>query len=726
MLSRSVRTRCVAAGVGLVLMLVSGPMPAQVEKQAPTTGTNTSIYRAETSLVLVDAMVTDKHNRSVLNLSPRDFAVYEDDVPQTIESVRMVSLRSRQSSDRPEVSPGPGIAKRTAPESRREGILAEEQQYMVLLLDYASTELENQIFVRAAAERYFRKHMSSGLAVAVVRVGLGIQLLQDFTDHPDAIVAALERKDASGSNYRADRQYVQGLIGGARSDQDGLQASLNALTSGPNSSDPRAGQRSSYISAMLSSEVRQEKLAFATQAFANLQQSRPILDAIHAIADSVAPLPGRKSLVLISRGFSIPEPLLGPLYAATQAASRARMAIYAVDSGGLQYKPVSPEGELHRDIGALQVGERIGDQFGETQFDRARQVGSDQEDGTLRYLSAATGGLFIHNTNDFFEAFGRIEADSHTSYLLSYRPRKLVLDGKFRQIRVAVSRPGLDVRARSGYFAMPSGASNLSPIEYRQMFAAAQSSPTTELPVYAEPLSLLEKDGTYLVELPVEIPLPAVARESKPEILGVVRDSNGLVIDSFRSPDLGADSAAAPSFTAHLHLGPGTYSLGLLALDAITHKRGYRDVSLKLEPATSGLTVSNLVLSQHVETAARGENTPWTVGNAHIFPCAVRRFHNQQNLIFYFNVYRPQVRPENGRPDVLVTLTLAREGRPINVILPSYILSEIELTPVRHVQVARYLRLEGLPAGPYLLRAKVEDRIGGRSVSTQAAFELEQ
>ncbi len=717
--------RCLAACAGLLLMLVSGPVAAQVEKQAPTTATNASIYRAETSLVLVDAMVTDKHNRPVLDLSPRDFTVYEDDVPQTVESVRMVSLRSGQSSERPEVSPGPGMAKRTVPESRREGKLIEEQQYMVLLLDYASTELENQVFVRAAAERYFRKHMASGMAVAVVRVGLGIQLLQDFTDQPDAIVAALERKDASGSNYGADRQYLQGLIGGARSNQDGLQASLNALGSGPNSSDPRAGQRSSFISAMLSNEVRQEKLAFATQAFANLQQSRPILAAIHAIADAVAPLPGRKSLVLISRGFSIPEPLLGPLYAATEAANRAHLAIYAVDSGGLQYKAVSPEGELHRDIGALQVGERIGDQFGETQFDRALQVGSDQQDGTLRYLSAATGGLFIHNTNDFGDAFGRIETDSHSYYLLSYRPRELVLDGKFRHIRVAVNRPGLEVRARSGYFAMPPGASNLSPIEYRQMFTAAQSSPATELLIYAEPLSFLEKDGTHLVELPVEIPLPAFARDAKPQILGVVRDSSGHVIDSFRSSDLGAYNAATPSFTAHLHLAPGTYSVGLLALDAITHKRGYRDVSLKLEPATSGLTVSNLALSQHVEAAARGENTPWTVGNAHIFPCAARRFHNQQNLIFYFNVYRPEVRPENERPDVLVTLTLAREGRPLNVILPSYILSEIELIPVPHVQVARYLRLEGLPAGPYLLRAKVEDRVGGRTVFTQAAFELE-
>ncbi len=725
MLALSTGIRRLAVSAGLLLMWANGPVPAQVERHEPASGTNTPIYHAETALVLVDAMVTDKHNRPIYGLTSRDFVVFEDEVQQTIESVRMTSLRPARSSDGSEISSSSDPAKRSVPGSRRTGKLIEDQQYMILLLDYASTELENQIYIRTAAKKFFREHMVPGLVVAVVRVGLGAQLLQDFTDQPDAIVAALERKDPSGSNYTADSQFLQGLIGGARSDQNGLQSSLNALTSGPNSSDPRAGQRASYISALLSGAVRQEKLAFATQAFANLQQSRPVLEAIRAIADSVAPLPGRKSLVLISRGFSIPEPLLGPLYAATQAANRARMAIYAVDSGGLQYKPASLEGELHRDIGAMQIGERIGDQFGETQFDRARQVGSDQQDGTLRYLSAATGGLFIHNTNDFIAAFDRIETDSRTYYVLSYRPHNLVYDGRFRHIRVTVNRPGLEVRARSGYFAMPQGASNLSPVEYQQMVAAAQGSATTEFPIYAEPLFFLEKEGTYLVELPVEIPVPALAGDAKPEVLGVVRDSNGFLVHSFRSPDLRADSADALSFTEHLHLGPGSYSVGLLALKAADNILGYREVSLKLEPASNRLAVGNLVLSQHVEAAVRGEDTPWTVGNVHIFPCAARRFHNWQNLIFYFNVYHPEVRPENGRPDVLVTLTLAREGRPLHVTLPSYVLSEIESKPVRHVQVAHYLKLEGLPPGSYFLRAKVEDELAGHSVFTQAAFELE-
>ena len=437
-------------------------------------------------------------------------------------------------------------------------------------------------------------------------------------------------------------------------------------------------------------------------------------------------------MVLVSRGFSIPEPLENLLYDTTHAANRAHLAIYALDSGGLQYKQVPLEGELHRDLGPLQLGPRVGNEFGETEFDRARQVGSDQRDSTLRYLSAATGGLLIRHTNDFESALGRIESDAHTYYLLTYRPRNLVFDGQFRHIRVAVDRPGVEVRSRSGYYAMPPGSSALSPSEFRQLMTLARGSEVQDFPLLLEPAGFLNVDGSYTVELPVEIPQSPPVLDGRLQIFGLVRASNGETITSFhypshKRPTHGEGQVTLDGsvlFTKDLRLGPGTYAVDLEAVDLLDGRRSYRHSSLNLAPVEDSLAVSSLTLSRHVEPALSGEASPWKVGEVRILPSSDRRFRSPEDLIYYFDVYYPKLDPATGNPDVKVTFSLERDGRMVDLALPAYQASDFELKPLPHVQVARYLKLAGLSPGDYLLRARIQDRVCGRSVSTQASFEL--
>lgn len=718
--------------LGFCLIVAGGVAVARVAEQVPEPTKKTSVYRVASSLVLVDAIVVDKHDRPVLNLSPHDFTIFEDDVPQTLESFRIVSPQSSTPPNTPNNFQNGTVEDSEIKAGLPAGKFVEERQYMVLLLDYASTELENQIYIRAAAKRYFEEHMVPSMDVAVVRVGLGIKLLQDFTDKPEMIVAALDHQDPAGSSYAAERRDLQRKIEGARQEENSLQNDITAIASGSNSADPRAGSRTSQLSSLLGEAVRQEKLAFAYQSFANQQQSRPILEAIRAIADSVKSLPGRKSLVLISRGFSIPEPLENLLYDTTNAANRAHLAIYALDSGGLQYKQVSLEGELHRDLGPLQLGSRIGDEFGETEFDRARQVGSDQQDSTLRYLSAATGGLLIRNTNDFESALRRIDLDAHSYYLLTYRPRNLAFDGGFRHIRVVVNRPGMSVQSRSGYYAMPPGTSALSPSEFRQLMTLARSSEVQDFPLLLQPAEFLDEDGTYTVELPVEIPQSVAALDGRLQIFGLVRASSGETIASFRFPSRKRPTQAEGQatldgsvlFTTDLRLGPGTYAVDLEAVDLLDGRRSYRHSSLNLSPVEDSLAVSSLTLSRHVEPAQSGAASPWKVGQVRILPTSNRSFRSPQNLIYYFDIYYPKLDPATGHPDVMVTFSLERDGRTVDAVLPAYQVSNLESSPLPHVQVARYLTLVGLSPGDYLLRAHIQDHVCGRSVSTQASFEL--
>ena len=83
----------------------------------------------------------------------------------------------------------------------------------------------------------------------------------------------------------------------------------------------------------------------------------------------------------------------------------------------------------------------------------------------LRHVANETGGFLIRNTNDLGIGLERIDQEMRSYYLLSYRPKNEKLDGQFRQIRVGLKKPGLTVRARTGYYALPAEYELLTPEE---------------------------------------------------------------------------------------------------------------------------------------------------------------------------------------------------------------------------------------------------------------------
>jgi VWFA-related protein len=73
-----------------------------------------------------------------------------------------------------------------------------------------------------------------------------------------------------------------------------------------------------------------------------------------------------------------------------------------------------------------------------------------KQDG-LRFLADNTDGTSIVNTNNIDGMLQRIVDDLSSYYLFGYYSTNTKLDGRFRNITVRVSRPGVRVRARRGY-----------------------------------------------------------------------------------------------------------------------------------------------------------------------------------------------------------------------------------------------------------------------------------
>ncbi len=70
-------------------------------------------------------------------------------------------------------------------------------------------------------------------------------------------------------------------------------------------------------------------------------------------------------------------------------------------------------------------------------------------------LADAGGGIFyeVESLEDLADAYERVVADLGTVYSLSYRPTNKLRDGKWRAIRVAVTRPNAVARGKRGYYA---------------------------------------------------------------------------------------------------------------------------------------------------------------------------------------------------------------------------------------------------------------------------------
>ena len=73
---------------------------------------------------------------------------------------------------------------------------------------------------------------------------------------------------------------------------------------------------------------------------------------------------------------------------------------------------------------------------------------------TLRLLAEETDGRAIVNRNDLAVGMKQITRDSSAYYLLGYNSSQAPTDGKFHDIKVRVKRPGVQVRARKGYWAL--------------------------------------------------------------------------------------------------------------------------------------------------------------------------------------------------------------------------------------------------------------------------------
>src|SRR5438270_1853763 len=136
----------------------STQQPASPDAQPGSQGT---VFKAQTKLVLVDSIVTDKKGNYIRDLTQKNFRIWEDNKEQEVKSFSYES----------------GNASPNNPMKR----------YLVLFFDNSTMEFGDQAAARQAATKFIDDNAGPNRQMAVVDFGGTLRVTQNFTADTDRL-----------------------------------------------------------------------------------------------------------------------------------------------------------------------------------------------------------------------------------------------------------------------------------------------------------------------------------------------------------------------------------------------------------------------------------------------------------------------------------------------------------------------------------------------------------
>jgi VWFA-related protein len=378
-------TLCVARGGSLL----------QQEPPSPT-------FHSGTRLVEVEVVVRDK-NGPVKGLTKDDFTVLDQGRPQAISIFRAGAGTS---------AGGGPVSNRVVPNNVVSNRVDSRGQPLngatVVLLDQLNTGFDLKAYERLGVTKLLRS-LTETDRIALYSLGQDLHIVQDFTDDPQKLIAALAKLDQGLDLQPADIATVlEGFP-----DPDGVNTG-NPLADG-----------------MIRNAIEHVSSLQAGVNAANRDQIT--VKALLRIIQHLAGVSGRKNLVWLME-----QPAVPPIVMAM--AQQANISLYPVLIRG-----VGDSGALSS---AFVTTRRLPAFLGQDAHCTECSLRHAVED-----LGAATGGAGFTDAMDLTTAVRTAEEDSANAYLLGYYPTEEMLDGRYHAITVKLANKSLAIRYRPGYLA---------------------------------------------------------------------------------------------------------------------------------------------------------------------------------------------------------------------------------------------------------------------------------
>ena len=597
--------------LGAVLAIIGLLLPTVGTAQSSQAGYT---FKAQTELVLVNVTVRDKKGNPVRDLKPEDFTVLEDNKPQKVATFDIENTENTPQVPLQQANLLSVPAKKTrasandAPTASAQESAIKDRRLIILFFDLSSMQPDEIERSSNAAQDYLSKQMQPADLVSIVSLGNTITVNQDFTSDRDKLKAVLQSFNAGA---------------GA-----GFELGSTGTTEG-------------------TADTAQSFTVDDTEY--NIFNTDRRLQALRAVAEQVANVPQKKSLIYLSSGMQRTGiENQSQLRAAINSAVLANLSIYTMDIRGLQALPPGGEAQSASLRGTSAYS-------GRSQMNALDSNFQTQE--TLVTLAADTGGKAFLDSNDFGRVFKGVQDDTSMYYLLGYHSTNTAKDGKYRRITVKVNRPDVKVDFRRGYYAEADFRHSDKDNRERQLQEELTSElPSTDLPVYLATGYFRVADNKYYVPLSLivpgsEIPFSRNRDQDKAtlDILGLVTDDKKFPVGEIRETVKLAVNASTDvqrknvQYDTGLTLAPGKYHLKVVVRENEAGRMGSFETDFTIPDLKSTpLKMSSIVMASQLQPVTKKDaGNPLAQSGQQIVPSVTRVFSSKQHLYLYYEVYDP-------------------------------------------------------------------------------------
>lgn len=445
-------------GVGLLALggaLIGGRSEAQAPPAKPSEPAPkqeaVAPIQTTTRLVQISVVATNKKGEPITGLTKEDFKVLDDSKPQEIAFFSSAAPAPVENA--PALPPN-AFTNRYDLKGQEPGAV------IIILFDAENTATEDQMYLRKQVMALLRSLRSQD-HVAIYGLTSQLLVLHDFTQDDSELVEAVA-KFAPKEQTVFDQSFATRVtFVGPSTGATGPWENLGQALESPNK--------------QISNHYLKLRMETTTE-------------ALKAIAQHVAAIPGRKSLLWVSGGFPIqigtptigrpsnlaiatnqptnqsqttictdvtnalecPEDETGTfddkVAAAERELNRANVAIYPVDAHGVAVDPSAIAGGPG--AGITTAGRDL-----DTSQTTATLTTEQESRDTSKKLADGTGGVAFFGTNDITAALKKAFDDSRYAYTIGFYPDHGQWNGEFRKIKVQVKESGAQLRYRNGYFA---------------------------------------------------------------------------------------------------------------------------------------------------------------------------------------------------------------------------------------------------------------------------------
>jgi VWFA-related protein len=771
------------AGWGAAVRAQDAPPAAQTPAQTPTNAAPAnavpaqgSVIRAESKLVIVDAVVTDKKGSYVHDLKQGDFKVYEDNKEQSVSAF----------------SSGADAAIQANKSIKR---------YLVLFFDNSSMAMPDQIQARAAAAKFIDANAGPDRQMAVAEFGGTLRITQNFTVNAEVLQAAVKNSKTSAVASNATDTSSAGSIGGASLGISGAEAEFGARTM-------LLALRT--LAKNLQSVPGRKMLVLFSAGF-------PLDPTTHSELLATIDACNKSNVAIYSldvRGLMAPAPggmarSNSPVAAPGQTDKpRFVLASYSPSSfepqhpggggggtgggaggggktggGGSTGGGTGGTGGTGGKGGGTGTGTTGGGKTGSTgtpanpggtrggtvptnynpynnmnpnnPFSQAQNilptipasVTTNQQ--VLAMLADGTGGFTIFNTNDLVGGLDRISKEGNEFYILGYVPRDSP-EGSCHTLKVKMNHGGLNVRSRTGYCNVrPENPLEGKPVEKQLEARAAATGNAGSIHGNVESPYFYTSPNVARVNLAMDIPADSLKFDkdkgkyhSTVSVLGIAYKPDGSVGAKFSDTidlDLEKDELKAFQKESYHYQNqfdavPGEYKLTVV-LSAGGDAFGKFETPLHIDPYDGKtLSLGGIVMTNNatriadtptgLDSVLLEDHTPLIVKGLQVVPSATNRFKKTDNVIMYTEVYEPLLTSENP-PKVAIAYHIFERATNKSVMFTGAMPAEDFIqkgSPV--IPVGLKVAVKDLPAGGYKLLVQAVDGAKNNAPNRSVDFDV--